>query len=185
MDAPLWIFGYGSLMWDPGFQAAETRLARLHGWHRSFCMWSVVYRGTAEAPGLVLALDEATGGFCRGVALRAAEGDADEILAAVRKRELISEAYLERRLPVELDDGTEVSAVSYVINRAHPQYAGRMTVAQQAAIIARSTGERGPNRDYLDATVAHLDALGIADADLAALASRVRQIGTDPDAKAL
>lgn len=185
MHSPLWIFGYGSLMWDPGFQAAETRLAQLRGWHRSFCMWSVHYRGTTEAPGLVLALDETEGAVCNGVAFRPAPDEAAKVLAAIRKRELISEAYLERWLPVELDDGTTVLAVSYVINHAHAQYAGTMTVDRQASIIARAAGVRGPNRDYLDATALHLAALGIADADLAALASRVRQISDDRDAKPL
>lgn len=185
MDRPLWIFGYGSLMWDPGFRFAETRLARLPGWHRSFCMWSVHYRGTAEAPGLVLALDETAGAACTGVAFRAVPGEEAEVLATVRKRELISEAYLERMLPVVLEDGTAVEAVAYVINRAHVQYAGTMSVERQAEIIACRAGVRGPNRDYLEATAAHLADLGIADAELAALVSRVRQIGGGRDAKAL
>lgn len=185
MDTPLWVFGYGSLIWDPGFEPAERRLACLHGWHRSFCMWSVHYRGTAEAPGLVLALDALEGARCDGVAFRAAEGEEAQVLHDLRTRELISEAYHERWLPLVLDDGRAVEAVTYVINHAHVQYAGRLSMAEQAAIIARSAGVRGPNRDYLDATVDHLSALGIADAELAALASRVRQIGTDPGAKAL
>jgi cation transport protein ChaC len=185
MRAPLWVFGYGSLIWDPGFRAAEARLARLPGWHRSFCMWSVHYRGTAEEPGLVLALDEDDAAACHGVAFRVSEGEEAEVIGALRAREMISYAYLERTLPVTLDDGTRVEAVTYVINRAHAQYAGALTLAEQAAIIARAAGVRGPNRDYLEATVAHLAALGIADADLAALASRVRQIGAAAGAKAL
>ena len=185
MDAPLWVFGYGSLIWDTGFQPVETRLACLHGWHRSFCMWSVRYRGTAEVPGLVLALDAGEGAACRGLAFRAAPGAETEVLHDLRVRELISEAYHERWLPVVLDDGRTVEAVTYVINHAHEQYTGPLSPDEQAAIIARAAGMRGPNRDYLEATVAHLDGLGIADPDLAALASRVRQIGSDPRAKAL
>lgn len=185
MDAPLWVFGYGSLIWDTGFQPVETRLARLHGWHRSFCMWSVHYRGTAAEPGLVLALDATEGACCHGVAFRATPGQEAQVLHDLRVRELISEAYHERWLPVALDDGRTVEAVTYVINHAHAQYTGPLSTAEQAAIIARAAGVRGPNRDYLHATVAHLDALGVADPDLAALASRVRQISGDPDAKAL
>lgn len=185
METPLWVFGYGSLIWDPGFRAAETRLARLQDWRRSFCMWSVHYRGTAQAPGLVLALDETEGAVCAGVAFRVAPGEEEAVLAALRAREMISYAYIERRLPVTLEDGRAVQAVTYVMNRAHAQYAGPLGADVQAAIIARATGVRGPNRAYLEATVSHLAELGIADAELAALASRVRQIGGDERANPL
>jgi glutathione-specific gamma-glutamylcyclotransferase len=185
METPLWVFGYGSLIWDPGFRPVEVRLARLQGWQRSFCMWSVHYRGTAETPGLVLALDAAEGAVCAGVAFRVAAGEEEEVLAGLRERELISYAYIERWLPVTIEGGLAVQAVTYVMNRAHAQYAGPLGVDVQASVIARASGVRGPNRDYLEATVSHLAQLGIADADLAALASRVRQISRDPAAKPL
>jgi glutathione-specific gamma-glutamylcyclotransferase len=175
----MWVFGYGSLIWDPGFAVAERRVARIHGWHRSFCMRSVHYRGTAAAPGLVLALDRAEGACCDGVAFRVPDGAEETTLAYLRERELISDAYLELRLPVVLHDGPTVQAVAYVINQANGQYCGRLTPEEQAAIIVASTGVRGPNRDYLYATVAHLAELGIGDADLDALAARVREIAGD------
>ncbi|MBL3566937.1 gamma-glutamylcyclotransferase, partial [Rhodovulum sulfidophilum] len=99
MQDGLWVFGYGSLLWKPGFEVAERRLARLEGWHRSFCMRSIHHRGSEAEPGLVLALDAAPGASCQGVALRAAPGTEAETLAALRERELISAAYFE----VELD----------------------------------------------------------------------------------
>jgi cation transport protein ChaC len=172
----MWVFGYGSLIWDPGFPVAEAVVARLDGWQRSFCMASVHWRGTAEAPGLVLALDAAEGAACEGLAFRVAEGAEAETLAGLRRRELVSYAYVERDLPVRLADGREVAALTYVIDRAGPQYRGGLTAAAQAEVIARAAGERGPNRDYLYATAAHLAQLGIADPDLDALVTRVRAL---------
>lgn len=174
MPDALWIFGYGSLIWDPGFTPAEAVPARLTGWHRSFCMRSIHFRGTPEAPGLVLALDEAAGATCLGLALRVPSPKAAPVLAALRARELVSDAYLERLLPVHLQDGRQVQAVTYVIDRNGPQYC-RLAREEQAAIIAQAVGARGPNRDYLFNTAAHLAALGLPDAELEALASQVRQ----------
>ena len=179
MHSAMWVFGYGSLIWDPGFAVAERRIARVQGWHRSFCMRSIHYRGTATAPGLVLALDRAEGACCDGVAFRVPDGAEAATLAYLRMREMISDAYLEVLLPCTLQGGAVVRAVAYVINQANGQYCGRLTPAEQAAIIAASTGIRGPNRDYLYATVTHLAELGIGDADLAALAARVREIAGD------
>lgn len=176
MDAPMWVFGYGSLIWDPGFPVAERQLARLSGWHRSFCMRSIHHRGSISAPGLVLALDEAPGASCAGVAFRVAQGAEEPTLAALRERELISSAYLERILPVTLPDGREVRALVYVIDPHHAQYCGGLDLEDQARIIATAHGGRGPNRDYLFATAAHLHDLGIADPDLDWLAARVRAL---------
>lgn len=175
MDA-LWVFGYGSLIWDPGFAVAEQRVARVQGWHRSFCMRSIHHRGSVEAPGLVLALDAAVGAVCDGVAFRVQPGQEEETLAALRERELISSAYLESR--VLLEDGTP--ALVYVIDRSHDQYCGGLALEDQARIIARSTGGRGANRDYLWATAQHLTALGLSDPDLDWLATRVREICDGP-----
>lgn len=171
MDA-LWVFGYGSLIWDPGFAVAEQRIARVQGWHRSFCMRSVHHRGSQTAPGLVLALDAAADGACDGVAFRVQPGTEADTLTALRARELISSAYLEVQIP--LADGTP--ALAYVIDRAHAQYCGGLPLEDQAQIIARSTGGRGPNRDYLWATADHLAALGLVDPDIDWLAARVREI---------
>jgi cation transport protein ChaC len=177
MQSPLWVFGYGSLIWDPGFAVAERRIARLTGWRRHFCMWSIHHRGTVQDPGLVLALNRADDGLCDGVALRVAPGAEEDTLARLRERELVSSAYLERTLPVTFRDGRSLSALAYVIDPDHAQYCGGLPPDRQAAIIAAATGGRGPNRDYLFSTVAHLAELGIRDAELEQLAARVREIG--------
>jgi len=171
-----WVFGYGSLIWDPGFAVAERSVARLDGWHRSFCMRSIHHRGSVAEPGLVLALDRAAGARCDGVAFRVAPGAEEATLLALRARELVSSAYLETSLPVTLADGRRLQALAYVIDRDHAQYCGGLPREEQARIIARATGGRGANRDYLFATADHLAALGLADADLAWLAQRVREM---------
>lgn len=170
----LWVFGYGSLIWRPGFEFAERHLARLSGWRRGFCMTSIHYRGTPEAPGLVLALDEASEAVCEGVAFRVAAEQSDAVLAYLRERELVSSAYEERRLPVTLDGGAEVEALAYVVDRAHAQYIGGLTLEEQAEVIGRAEGSSGPNLDYLMYTVEGLAALGIHDEELVLLASLVR-----------
>jgi cation transport protein ChaC len=175
-DAGLWVFGYGSLIWDPGFPVAERRIARAEGWHRSFCMWSIHHRGTPEAPGLVLALDAGAGAVCHGVAFRVADGAEEETLGYLRARELISSAYVETRLPLRLACGAAAEATAFVIDRAHPQYCGGLPLDDQARIIAAAVGGRGANRDYLWNTAAHLADLGIADPELEWLAARVRAL---------
>jgi cation transport protein ChaC len=176
MQSTLWVFGYGSLIWHPGFPVAERRIARLNGWHRSFCMRSIHHRGTEDKPGLVLALDRAEGAVCDGVAFRVEAGAEEETLAALRERELVSSAYLEVTLAVDLAGGPQVPALAYVIDPDHAQYCGGLPLEEQARIILDATGGRGRNRDYLWATVEHLDDLGIADPDLSWLAARVREL---------
>jgi len=172
MTERLWVFGYGSLIWDQCFAVERQVLARLDGWRRSFCMTSIHYRGTPDAPGLVLALDRAEGACCHGVAFLVERGAEDAALAALRERELVSDAYTEMRLPLGEPD---VTALTYVIDPANVQYSLH-DVEAQARIIAAAAGARGPNRDYLANTVKHLDALGIPDADLHDLAVRVRHL---------
>jgi cation transport protein ChaC len=174
MQEPLWVFGYGSLIWDPGFPVAERRIARLDGWHRSFCMWSIHHRGTVENPGLVLALDRAESASCTGVAFRVEPGREAATLFALRERELVSSAYLETTLPVGTEAGP-LQALAYVIDPDHAQYC-HLDREKQAQIIAQATGGRGRNRDYLLSTAAHLAELGIRDADLDWLADRVRAL---------
>jgi cation transport protein ChaC len=174
MDGSLWVFGYGSLIWDPGFPVAERRIGRVTGWHRSFCMRSIHHRGTVEAPGLVLALDRAEGASCQGVAFRAAPGTEEATIAALRERELVSSAYLEMRLAIETAEGP-LDALTYVIDPDHVQYC-HLELEEQAQIIARAMGGRGANRDYLWSTAAHLAELGIGDPDLEWLAERVRAL---------
>jgi cation transport protein ChaC len=172
----LWVFGYGSLLWNPGFPVAETRVARLDDWHRSFCMSSIHHRGTPEAPGLVLALDAKPGAVCHGIAFRVAADAADATIAYLRERELISSAYLETRQEVVLDCGTRLGDVlTYVIDPAHDQYC-TLPLEDQAQIIARAVGGRGPNDEYLMNTARHLHELGLPDPDLDWLVDRVRSI---------
>lgn len=173
---PMWVFGYGSLIWNPDFPVAEKALATLDGYSRSFCMRSIHHRGTEDAPGLVLALDRDPGASCRGVGFRVSEGAEAATLTALRARELISSAYLERRVDLRLEDGRRVPALAYVVDRDHVQYCGGLDLEEQAAIIARATGGRGPNDAYLYNTAAHLSQLGIGDGDLEWLVNRVREI---------
>ncbi|HKK84165.1 MAG TPA: gamma-glutamylcyclotransferase [Roseovarius sp.] len=172
----MWVFGYGSLVWNPGFNVAERVIATLPDYHRSFCMRSIHHRGSEEAPGLVLALDAMEGARCHGVALSVATGEEDQTLAYLRERELVSAAYLERMLDIELADGRVVEAVTYVIDPDHVQYCGGLDLEEQARIIAAAVGGRGPNTEYLYNTAAHLHELGIRDAELDWLAARVRHL---------
>ncbi|MEM6577576.1 MAG: gamma-glutamylcyclotransferase [Pseudomonadota bacterium] len=170
----LWVFGYGSLVWNPGFDPAETVLARLTGYHRSFCMRSIHHRGSEDDPGLVLALDASPADICQGVAFSVASGEETRVLAELRERELISSAYVEKNLPLDLVDGRRVMAVTYIVDPDHVQYCGRLALEEQAQIIARAVGGRGPNDEYLFRTVDHLTELGIGDHDLEWLMQRVR-----------
>lgn len=172
----MWVFGYGSLLWNPGFAVEEMRIATLPGYARSFCMSSIHHRGTEDKPGLVLALDEATGAQCRGMAMRVTPGDEDATLAYLRERELISSAYLEKNLEIVFDDGATVDAVTYVIDPDHIQYRGALGLEEQAQIIAKAVGGRGPNTEYLYNTASHLHEIGLHDPDLDWLATRVREL---------
>jgi len=176
LSRPLWVFGYGSLIWHPGFPVEEQAVARLSGYHRAFCMSSIHYRGTPERPGLVLALDRAEAAVCDGLAFRVTPGAEAETLAGLRERELISYAYREALVPLRLRDGRSVEALAYVIEHGHDQYRGDLTLEEQAQVIAQACGGRGPNCDYLFNTAAHLAELGLADPDLDWLAARVRAL---------
>jgi len=172
----MWVFGYGSLLWNPGFEVAQSVIGTLPDYARSFCMRSIHHRGTEEAPGLVLALDQQPGKACEGVALEVAAGHEDQTLAYLRERELISSAYVEKELSVQLVNGREVTALVYVIDEAHEQYCGDLALEEQAQIIARAVGGRGPNTEYLYNTAEHLTSVGLHDPALEWLATRVREI---------
>ncbi|WP_027244465.1 gamma-glutamylcyclotransferase [Leisingera daeponensis] len=172
----MWVFGYGSLLWNPGFPVARREVAVLHGYARSFCMSSIHHRGSEEKPGLVLALDSVKDAHCKGIALAVEAGHEEQTLAELRERELISSAYLERDLEVELADGSMVTAVTYVIDPHHVQYCGGLSLEEQAQIIAHAVGGRGPNTEYLYNTAEHLAEIGLHDNDLDWLAGRVREI---------
>ncbi|HLO77993.1 MAG TPA: gamma-glutamylcyclotransferase [Magnetospirillum sp.] len=165
-----WVFAYGSLIWRPDFQPAETRMARLAGWHRAMCILSTVYRGTPERPGLVLGLDR--GGSCLGRALRVAPAQWPEVKAMLDARELVTGVYHARFVPVRLDDGRRVPAYAFVCDRSHRQYwSGGDDEAVR--LIRQGRGGSGWARDYLASTVEHLAALGIGDRQLQRLLSRV------------
>ncbi|WP_170325965.1 gamma-glutamylcyclotransferase [Ruegeria arenilitoris] len=172
----MWVFGYGSLLWNPGFPVARSERATLHGYARSFCMSSIHHRGTEDHPGLVLALDEQADAHCKGLALAVEAGHEDRTLHELRERELISSAYVEKMLDVQLDNGEVVTAVTYVIDADHVQYCGGMPLEEQAQIIAHAVGGRGPNTEYLYNTAEHLAEIDLRDPDLEWLAQRVRTI---------
>jgi len=167
--APLYVFGYGSLIWRPGFDHVSRHPALLRGFHRRFCLWSHRYRGTPERPGLVLGLDR--GGACRGVVFRVAAAKAAEVLRYLDDRELPDGAetvYHRRHLPVRLLDGEGhvVRAVTYVANRDCRLYCGALAAQDAAAAIAGAAGQMGANRDYLRNTLEHLAAMGVRDPGL-------------------
>ena len=177
----LWIFGYGSLIWDPGFPVAEQVIGRVHGYHRSFCMRSIHHRGTVETPGLVLALDKSSDDWCDGVAFRVARGEEEKTLDYLRERELISSAYLEVQLNVDLQSGDQVRTTSFIIDADHDQYCGGLSLDEQARIISHSIGGRGPNWEYLYNTAQHLEELGLSDPDLNWLCGEVAAIRAQID----
>lgn len=166
-----WVFGYGSLIWRPGFAHVETRRARLYGYRRSLCVYSYVHRGTPERPGLVLGLDR--GGSCVGLAFRVPGNLRDEVIAYLRERELVTRVYLERTLAVRLQGGGTVEAVAYVVDRNHRQYAGALDEAEAAGTVSGAHGQSGPNETYVTNTVEHLRALGIRDHWLEEVARRL------------
>jgi glutathione-specific gamma-glutamylcyclotransferase len=169
----LWVFGYGSLMWRPGFAFIEQAPAALIGAHRSLCIYSFHHRGTQDHPGLVLGLDE--GGACRGIAFRVAADKAEPTLAYLREREQVTDVYVEATRPVSLLDGSgrELEALCYIVDRAHPQYAGRLSIEAQASMVRSAVGLSGANIDYVLNTVRHLEDAGIHDVELMALAQRL------------
>ncbi len=175
-NTDLWVFGYGSLMWNPGFAYAERRLARLDGFHRSFCMRSIHHRGTPEAPGLVLALDALRGSSCAGVAYRVPPAQTGATRDYLRARELVSSAYLETEQQLALQGAGSVPALTFIVDPDHVQYCGGLDLEEQARIIARAVGGRGPNTEYLWNTAAHLVELGIEDSELSWLAEKVRAL---------
>jgi cation transport protein ChaC len=165
----LWVFAYGSLMWRPGFEAVERSFATLDGYHRALCIASHCHRGTPERPGLVLGLDE--GGSCQGIAFRIDAARADDVLAYLRERELVTQVYLEETLPISLADGRRVEAVAYVVDRTHPQYVGRLAPEEALRRVVGSVGRAGPNPDYVLNTALELERLGVVDPTLAWLAA--------------
>jgi cation transport protein ChaC len=169
----LWVFGYGSLMWRPGFPFEAEVPGLLKGAHRALCVYSVLHRGTNEQPGLVLGLDR--GGACRGVAFRVTPGAEDETVAYLREREQVTEVYVEAYRPVRLLDGSgrTVRALTYLADPNHSQYAGRLSLDEQLRIVRACKGEAGHNAEYVLNTVRHLEEEGVHDAILSGIAARL------------
>jgi cation transport protein ChaC len=170
----LWVFAYGSLMWRPGFDHLERMPARLTGLHRSLCVYSFVHRGTPERPGLVLGLDR--GGACRGIAYRVTAGKRADTLSYLRQREQATKVYIEAMRNVTLmdHDRRQVSALVYLVDRGHPQYAGKLSTDQQLHHIRQAHGKSGANPEYVLATVAELESFGCRDENLHRLADRLK-----------
>lgn len=166
-----WIFGYGSLMWRPGFPFLEQHPARLEGYHRAACIYSRHHRGTAERPGLVLGLDQ--GGKCDGIAFRFDTNKRTEVIEYLNERELIGYAYKPVVEPIQIN-GFECKAYTYVADSSHSHYAGDLGIERAAAIILGAVGESGLNRDYLISTVAKLESEGFAEPELIELLNRVK-----------
>lgn len=169
----VWIFGYGSLLWNPAIKYLDRQPAVLHGWHRSFCLWTPVGRGTPDNPGLVLGLDR--GGSCRGLAYRIAAEDRETELPLLWQREMVSDGYQPRWVSLGCCDD-RIRAITWVINPTGDRYAGKQSPDILARHLATAGGRLGSSRDYLENTVTHLDELGIRDRSLHALLERVRDL---------
>ena len=177
-DDAVWVFGYGSLMWRPGVAFTERRIAWLRGYHRHFCVWSHRYRGSPKAPGLVLGLDR--GGSCRGVAYRIEPDRAEHVLDYLHEREMITGVYRSSCLEMALIDANNwsrrIAARTYVVDRAHPQYAGALSEAELAALVIQGVGTAGPCLEYLINTVGHLIKIGIPDRRLERMLALVEEM---------
>lgn len=184
---PVWVFGYGSLIWNPGFAPAESRRAVLHGYRRAFCFWTMSARGTPERPGLGLALEARPGACCRGIALRIDAATEAQDLKRLWAREMYSGVYRPAWVsPVpekataaaaEAERGAAAfTALTFVADPAHPQYCPPLSDAQKAYVIAGASGQFGPCSDYLENVVDHLAEAGEPDRELEALLERVRRL---------
>jgi glutathione-specific gamma-glutamylcyclotransferase len=170
-EGDLWVFGYGSLMWRPGFEFIEQVPARLIGEHRALCVYSFDHRGTPEKPGLVLGLDR--GGACRGIAFRVAARHRRDTIEYLRSREQTTNVYREVMRSVWLENQARqrVSALAYVVDRGHVQYAGRLSLTEQLRYVLQGHGRSGNNRDYVLSTVKSIEAQGFRDPQLHQLAA--------------
>lgn len=169
-EKPVWVFGYGSLIWNPLMEYAERRPARIHGFHRGFYLWSKINRGSPEIPGLVLGLDK--GGSCQGMAYRLHDDKLDSELALLWRREMLMGTYRPRWVSAELE-GRTVRAIAFVVDRKKPGYTGRLRDEQIVSIALKASGHYGSCADYLVQTAKSLEAAGIADQRLSRLARMV------------
>jgi len=175
-DNDFWVFGYGSLMWRPGFSFEDAQPATLRGFERSFCIYSHYYRGTPQRPGLVLGLDPHDGAGCRGVAFRVHQDQKDAVVAYLTERELCGYAYKAETHKLQLDCGSEIDAYTFVADPDHAHYAGDLGIEKSAELIMEAEGNTGLNRDYLINSVRELEAHGYEDKHLHALLKRVEYL---------
>lgn len=173
----LWVFGYGSLMWSPGFRALEQTPARVHGYHRSLCILSYQHRGSRARPGLVVGLQR--GGSCWGMAFRVSPVRARFVLRALWRREMTYRVYQPRVLSARLRTGRTVRALAFTADPTHPQYAGDLGIARMAEAVAHSSGSRGRNIDYLRRTLAHMRQLGVPDPHLERVLARADRLARE------
>jgi glutathione-specific gamma-glutamylcyclotransferase len=162
-DTAVHVFGYGSLMWNPAIDHEIAHLAKVHGWHRSFCLRSIIGRGSPEQPGLMLALDR--GGACHGMLLRIEARKVHDELRVLWRREMLTEVYEPRWVTAHMDC-RPVRAISFTVNRSHPRYTRELPLPEMARMINTGVGSLGSCREYFDATVRKLAALGIHDAGM-------------------
>jgi cation transport protein ChaC len=170
----LWVFGYASLMWSPGFRFREKVRARLHGLHRSLCLYSHRHRGTPARPGLVMGL--CAGGSCWGIAYRVSGARANAVLDYLWAREMRGRAYRVRLVRVRVAGRRAVQALAFAADPAHPQFAGDLDVEHMARMVAQGRGKRGHNVDYLRHTLAHMQEIGVRDPHLERVLQRVRAL---------
>lgn len=168
----IWVFGYGSLIWNPAFEYDEMHTGTLYGYHRQFCIWSKIGRGSPEAPGMMLALD--LGGSCTGIVLGVTRDRAEEELTSVFMRELTGETYHAKWGKVRTDQGW-VKAITFVANHDAEQFVGRRPLEEVARYIAQGCGHLGPCKDYLFNTTQHLEDLGLKDPMMRRLCDLVEQ----------
>ena len=173
-EKPVWVFAYGSLMWNPGFEYELVLPAIIYGYHRRFCVFSHVYRGTPEAPGLVFGLDR--GGSCWGRVFQIAPSKVSTVLGAIWDREMIYRVYVPRKIIAQTDN-RRFTCHTFVANPRHEQYVGQMNIVCTARMIAGARGKAGSNLDYLTNTLDHLEELGLRDGNLTRLQAAVRSLG--------
>jgi glutathione-specific gamma-glutamylcyclotransferase len=168
-----WVFGYGSLMWNPEFDFKQAVLARVHGFHRAFCVRSTLYRGTPEQPGVVLGLD--FGGSVDGVAFEITPGHEAEAIDRLYAREMIQNIYQPRLLNTRLRNGQTVKALAFVANRKHEGYS-HLSDDEIVNRLSCCKGNRGPNCDYAINTHTHLTQLGVRDQRLSRIVARIQNV---------
>lgn len=170
-DGDFWVFGYGSLMWNPGFEYSEMQICKVYGYHRALCIWSLRYRGTETYPGLVLGLSN--GGSCNGVAFKVTR-NTHATARYLYEREMVSQAYQPRLVTIHLNNKNRTKALTFVSKRGHPQTVQHLSVIDQIEIVRKARGPKGSNSEYVENTVTHLDSIGIHDSGLKAIASALK-----------